>query len=151
MANESLSLWQSMHRLAHATWSWSMSASPVITIRFSILVSEMPPLTVWKEHTSIMSFPSWRYNHCSMGKCWQFSVTLFFFSFNFSITVDKQYDISFSCTREWLDIYIIYELIAPISLVTIWYHSELLRYHSFFKNWNRILWVILNHLFQRWG
>ena len=28
------------------TWSWSMSASPVITMRFSILVSDIPPFTV---------------------------------------------------------------------------------------------------------
>lgn len=30
----------------NTTWSWSMSASPVMTILFSILVSEMPPFTV---------------------------------------------------------------------------------------------------------
>lgn len=52
--------------LTHTTWSWSMSASPVMTIRFSILVSEMPPFTVWKEETSVMNFPTWRNNHCSM-------------------------------------------------------------------------------------
>ena len=28
------------------TWSWSISASPVITMRFSILVSDIPPFTV---------------------------------------------------------------------------------------------------------
>ena len=37
---------QGIHPLSRDTWSWSMSASPVMTIRFSILVSEMPPFTV---------------------------------------------------------------------------------------------------------
>lgn len=32
---------------AGATWSWSMSVSPEITILFSILVSDMVPFSVW--------------------------------------------------------------------------------------------------------
>lgn len=32
------------------TWSWSMSQSPVMTIRFSILVSDRPPFNVWKKY-----------------------------------------------------------------------------------------------------
>ena len=44
---------QGIYGLMHTTWSWSMSASPVMTIRFSILVSEMPPFTVCKGQTSV--------------------------------------------------------------------------------------------------
>lgn len=66
-----------------------MSASPVMTIRFSILVSEMPPFTVWKQHISIMNLPS-LLTGGNGGKCW---------------------------------------------------HSFKL-HHSFFKNWNRILWQL---------
>jgi hypothetical protein len=35
---------QGLHHIP--TWSWSISASPVITILFSIRVSEIPPFTV---------------------------------------------------------------------------------------------------------
>lgn len=36
------------------TWSWSISASPVITILFSIRVSEIPPFTVWNQREKLL-------------------------------------------------------------------------------------------------
>lgn len=33
------------------TSSWSISASPVMTMRFSILVSDTPPFTIYRRHT----------------------------------------------------------------------------------------------------
>lgn len=35
------------------TWSWSISASPVITILFSIRVSVIPPFTVWNQREKL--------------------------------------------------------------------------------------------------
>ena len=53
----------------------------------------------------------------------------FFFLLFFSITVVIQYYISLGYTTLWLDIYITYKLIAPISLVSIWHHIQLLQYY----------------------
>lgn len=41
-------------RLRHwkLTWSWSMSQSPVMTMRFSILVSDRPPFSVCNKRSS---------------------------------------------------------------------------------------------------
>ena len=38
------------------TWSWSMSQSPVMTIRFSILVSDRPPFNVWNKYTTAITW-----------------------------------------------------------------------------------------------
>ena len=43
------------HTLLVHTWSWSMSVSPEMTMRFSILVSEMPPFTVCEGKRQIVN------------------------------------------------------------------------------------------------
>lgn len=73
--------------------------------------------------------------------------------FNFSIMIDIQCYISFSCANQWLEIYITYEVIILIIVVPTWRLSQLLPYFCLYSlcctlhPWD---WL-LSSSFLKWG
>lgn len=64
-----------------------------------------------------------KYLHRGKPICMLGSIAGFLSQLLFSITVDIQFCISFRCTTLWLDIYVTYGVIPPVSLVPTLHHA----------------------------